>query len=368
VAVALLYRQELKEYDFGPGHPFRGDRYETFPRFLRENLPEDDNYRVIETEKATDEDLLRICSQEYIDFTRGFYQAASSGLTYPGQFSRFQSGDNFPAGRPGKLEEAARLVVGQAKLACNLVSGNKYKKAISIGGGLHHAQADYGEGFCIYNDVAFCGLYLIQECGLERVLILDTDAHAGNGTSDYFYSNPNVLFIDVHQDPRTVYPGTGFAHQTGSGDGKGFTINIPLPVNAGFDSYRLAFESIIEPVAREFKPQVIVRNGGTDPHFADGLTRLGLTVKDFQKLGGKVRELAGVCDGKVIDLICSGYNERVLPYGWLALITGLAGIELEIAEPEPVPQRFGQDSSLKEMETVIREVKEQLKGYWDCLR
>ncbi len=368
MAFAILYRQELKEYDFGPGHPFRGDRYEIFPRFLRENLPEDDNYRVLEAEKAADEDLFRICRKEYIDFTRDFYQAASAGLSYLGQFSRFQSGDNFPAGRPGKLEEAARLVIGQAKMACDLVLGDKFKKAVSIGGGLHHAKPDYGEGFCLYNDVAFCGLYLMQEYKLERILILDTDAHAGNGTSEYFYGEPKVLFIDLHQDPRTLYPGTGFAHQIGSGEGKGFTINIPMPVDAGYDAYRLAFESIVEPVVREFSPQIIVRNGGTDPHFADGLTRLGLPVKGFRMLGGKVREMSAVCGGKVIDLIASGYNERVLPYGWLALITGLAGIELSLEEPEPVPPGFSLDSSLRETATVIQEVKRQLKDYWACLR
>ena len=368
MAFAILYRQELREYDFGPGHSFRGDRYEIFPRFLRENLPEDDNYRILEAERAADEDLLRICRKEYINFTRGFYQAASSGLSYPGPFSRFHSGDNFPVGKPGQLEAAARLIIGQAKMACDLVLGGKFKKAVSIGGGMHHAKPGYGEGFCIYNDVAFCGLYLIQEYGLERVLILDTDAHAGNGTSEYFYGEPKVLFIDLHQDPRGLYPGTGFAHQIGSDDGRGFTINIPMPVNAGYDSYRLAFESIVEPVTREFRPQIIIRNGGSDPHFADGLTRLGLPVKGFRMIGEKVREMAGVCEGKAIDLIASGYNERVLPYAWLALISGLAGIELSIEEPEPVPQRFSMDSSLAETEMVIEEVKGHFKDYWACLR
>jgi len=368
MAFALLYRQELSEYDFGPGHPFRGDRYQIFPQFLRENLAEDDNYRLIEAELATDEDLLRICHQEYIDFTREYYQAASAGLSYPGPFSRFHSMDNHPVGKPGKLEEAARLVVGQAKMACDLVLAGKFPKAVSIGGGLHHAQANYGEGFCLYNDVAFCGLYLIQEYKLERILILDTDAHAGNGTADYFYEEPRVLFIDLHQDPSSLYPGTGFTHQTGSGAGMGFTINLPMPVYAGVESYRLAFETIIQPVAREFRPQIIVRNGGSDPHFADGLTDLGLSVSGFRMIGEKTREIAELGGGKAVDLIASGYNQQVLPYAWLALISGLAGIELEVAEPEPVPERLGTDSSLAATEGVLAEVSRQLKDHWSCLR
>ncbi len=368
MAFAILYRPELKEYNFGPGHPFRGERYETFPRFLRENLPEDDNYRVLRAEAASDDDLRLICREEYIDFTREYYRAANLGLNYPGRFGRFHSPDNLPAGRPGMLEDAARFVVGQAKMAGDLVQGGKFSKVVSIGGGLHHAKRDYGEGFCLYNDVAFSALYLLKKYGLERILVLDTDAHAGNGTSEYFYEDPKVLFIDIHQDPRTLYPGTGFTHQIGSGSGKGFTINIPLPPDAGDDSYRLAFESVVEPVAQEFKPQIIIRNGGSDPHFADRLTNLGLSLKGFRMIGEKVRQMAGICDGREIDLIASGYNETVLPYAWLSLISGLAGIELDLEEPEPAPREFITDSAFAGTKHVIEEVKRQLKEYWSCLR
>ena len=368
MAIGILYQEKLSEYDFGPGHPFRGDRYQLFPKFLRENLAEDDNYRILKAEPASDENLLLVCRKDYIDFTREYYKAANLGLDYPGQFYSFQSADNMPAGKPGKLEEAARLIVGQARTACNLVQEGKFKKAISIGGGMHHAKPSYGEGFCLYNDVAFCALYLMQEYKLERILVLDTDAHAGNGTCEYFYDEPRVLFIDLHQDPRTLYPGTGFADQIGSGSGKGFTVNVPMPVGADFDSYQLVFDSIVQPIAREFKPQVIIRNGGSDPHFNDGLTNLGLSVKGFRMIGERVREMAEVCGGKTIDLIASGYNKSVLPYAWLALISGLAGIELEVEEPEPVSQRFRVDSTFAATEGVVQEVRNHLKDYWACLR
>ncbi len=366
--LAILYRDELREYDFGPGHPFRGDRYEVFPQFLRENIPEDDNYRILKAEPASDDDLLLICQKDYIEFTRGYFQAANAGLRYSGRFSQYHSGDNAPIGRPGRLEEAARLIIGQAKLACELVQEGKFEKVVGLGGGMHHARRAYGEGFCLYNDVAFCGLYLMQKYRLERILILDTDAHAGNGTSEYFYEEPKVLFIDLHQDPRTLYPGTGFAHQIGSGAGKGFNINIPMPVYAGYESYKLAFESIVEPVTKEFNPQIIVRNGGSDPHFADGLTNLGLPVTGFRMIGEKVREMAAVCGGRVIDLIGSGYNAQVLPYAWLAIIYGLAGIGLEVGEPEGVERNSGPDPRLQETREVIEEVRRNLRDYWKCLR
>jgi len=368
MSIAILYREELKEYDFGPGHPFHGERYQLFPRFLRQNLAEDDDYRIVKSDWASDEDLLLICQKDYIDFTRDYYRALNLGLDYPGQFSHFHSGDNRPVGKPGKLEEAARLIIGQAKMACQLVQEGSFEKVVSIGGGLHHAKPAYGEGFCLYNDVAFCALNLIDKYNLARILILDTDAHAGNGTSEYFYEEPRVLFIDLHQDPRTLYPGTGFAHQIGSGSGKGFTINVPMPVYAGYDSYESVLDEIVHPVVEEFRPQIIIRNGGSDPHFNDGLTNLGLPVKGFSMIGEEVREIARICDGKVIDLIASGYNKEVLPYGWLALICGLAGIKITVEDPEPIPQRFQKDPSLAETKKVIQEVKEYHQDYWRWLR
>ena len=369
MAIGILYREELKEYDFGPGHPFRGDRYEIFPEFLKDTLPENNNYRIIKAEPASDEDLSLICQKDYIDFTKEYYKAANLGASYPNPFYRFHSGDNQPImGETGKVEEAARLIVGQAKTACELVQEGKFKKVVSVGGGMHHAKSSYGEGFCIYNDVAFSALYLMQEYKLERILILDTDAHAGNGTSEYFYRDPRVLFIDIHQDPKTVYPGTGFAHEIGLDKGKGFTVNVPLPIYAGDDSYRLAFESIVQPLTEEFRPQLIIRNGGSDPHLNDGLTTLGLSLRGFRMIGEKVQEMAQICDDKAIDLLASGYNKRVLPYAWLALIAGLTGIELKIEEPEPVPQRFSSDLALAETEKIIGDVKNRLKDYWTCLR
>jgi acetoin utilization protein AcuC len=365
--LAILLTEELKEYDFGPGHPFRGSRYPNFHGFLTEYLRSAD-YHIVDAEKGTDEDLLLICTREYIEFTREYYRAAHLGLDYNGRFYLFHSADNRPIGKPGKVEEAARLIIGQAKKAVDVVEREEYKKAVSIGGGLHHAHPSFGEGFCLYNDVAFIGTYLMRRYDLQRILIVDTDAHAGNGTSEYFYQDPRVLFIDLHQDPRTLYPGTGFVHQIGEKEGKGYTVNVPLPIAAGYDSYKLVFDEIVRPLASEFKPQIIVRNGGSDPYLNDQLTRLGLPINGFRMIGEMVRGIAEICDGKEIDLIASGYNERILPYAWLALISGLAGIELPLVEPEHIPERYRKDVALPNTEKVVGLVKENLSEYWRCFR
>ena len=362
--VGILCSEELREYDFGPGHPFRGDRYDIFPDFLRQFMPPAE-YRLMRAPPADREDLLLICDDAYIDFTAEYFEAARLGLSFPGPFYRFHSEDNRPVGRPGRLEEAARLVIGQAKEACELVQKGAFKKVVSVGGGLHHAKRSYGEGFCLYNDVAFSAIYLKSKCGLEKVLILDTDAHAGNGTSDYFYEDNEVLLIDLHQDPHTLYPGTGFVSQIGSGKGKGFTVNVPLPPRAGYESYKLVFESIVEPLVHEFRPHVIVRNGGSDPHFSDPLTHLGLSVKGFRMIGERTRQLSELCEGKVVDLIASGYDRKVLPYAWMALVSGLTGIALPLDEPEGMLDRV-EGEPLTETKIVISDVERELRPYWRC--
>ena len=369
MTVAILYRDELKEYDFGSGHPFHGDRYGSFMKLLRRRLPPDDCYQVLEAEPATEDDLFKICDEDYVHFCHDYYHAAHAGwIGYFENYTRYQSTDNKPVGTPGNVEEAARLIVGQAKMACDLVHRGQYIKAISVGGGMHHAKRRFGEGFCIYNDVAFAAQYLLESCKLERVMVLDTDAHAGNGTAEYLRCNPKVLFVDMHQDPQTIYPGTGFVNDIGADGGKGHTVNIPLPVLAGNASYLLAFDEVILPLAREFKPQIIIRNGGSDPHCADGLTYLGMTIAGFRVVGDKVRQMAEVCGGRQIDLIASGYNPTILPYAWLSLVSGIADFPITVEEPEQIPEQFQQDLALEDTRMVLEEVKKHLRDYWKCFR
>jgi acetoin utilization protein AcuC len=360
---AVLFRKEINEYDFGENHPFHGRKGEIFLNFFKEKINTD--FPIIESKKSDDNDLLLICEKEYIEFTKNYFRAKYEGKDFDGKFFLFHSLDNLPQGKPGNIEEAARYIIGQAKLASDLVMQKKFKKVISIGGGLHHAKKNFGEGFCLYNDVAFCAKYLIKKYGLKRILILDTDAHAGNGTLEYFYDNPKVLFIDLHQDPKTLYPGTGFVEQKGTGKGKGFKINIPLPVFSGDLSYKMVFEEIIEPVVKEYKPEIIIRNGGSDPHFSDPLTNLGLTIKGFKIIGEKVRDLSLLCEGREIDLIASGYNLEILNYCWTALLSSILGIDINLEEPfqfEKIKE------PIEEVKFLIQKIKKEFQSFWQNLR
>jgi acetoin utilization protein AcuC len=311
---------------------------------------------------ASDEDLSLWHEKDYIQTIRD----ASSGVPVWNLW-RYISGDNVNS-RTGKfpmgIEDAARVIVKNSMLACDLVEDGKYEKAVSLGGGLHHAKSSYGEGFCVYNDVVISARHLIKKYALDRILILDTDAHAGNGTFDAFNSDPRVLLVDLHQ--RGIYPGTGFEHDIGAGKGKGFMVNVPLTAFAGDEDYRLVFDELVFPLAEEFHPQFVIRNGGSDPHFDDPLAQLGLTLDGFHFIGESVRKVSKVCDGKEVDLICSGYTPHVLARAWTALLAGLAGIKLDEKLDESSANGRTRET-LEETAKVVNTVKRNLRPYWTCM-
>lgn len=357
----IIYSDELKNYDFGPGHPFRGDRFASFFQLYREKLGEDKNFQLVENnEPVSDKELQLWHTQEYIKVVK----AASSGTAIPHLY-RFISQDNLNpiSGKfPHGIERAARIIVKNSMLAFDSVQKQKSEKAVNIGGGLHHAKSCYGEGFCIYNDVVITARYGLEKYNLERILILDTDAHAGNGTCEAFYSDPHILFIDLHQ--KGIYPGTGFADEIGAGEGEGFTVNFPLAPGTGDESYELIFDKIILPLAREYKPEIVIRYGGSDPHPSDEITQLGLTLKGFKMIGSKVREISKLCANRSVDLICSGYKPDVLSKAWLSLITGLADVEVELEEPL---SEVEESQNIPETKELIKRVKENLKPYWESM-
>jgi acetoin utilization protein AcuC len=358
--IGIMFSEKLQDYDFGPGHPFRGDRFGSFMAYFQEKLGKSERFEVIMNDEGASDDDLSLWHEE--DYIRAM-QEASADAPVPDLLS-YVSPDNVnPRTRhfPKGIEKAARVVVKNSMLACELVEEREYEKVVSIGGGLHHAKPRYGEGFCVYNDVVISAKHLMEKYRMKRILLLDTDAHAGNGTSEAFYSDPRVLLIDLHQ--KHIYPGTGCQNELGEGEGEGFTVNIALPAYANDQSYRLAFDEIVFPLAEEFDPQFIIRNGGSDPHPSDEITQLGLTLEGFKYIGKSVREIAKMCDDKEADLICSGYKPQVLSRAWLALILGLADIEIELEEPTPL--RIRSDRASQEVQNVVSGMKKTLQSYWN---
>lgn len=353
--VGIAFHEKYRQYDFGPGHPFRGDRFGNAMKLFEEqgllNLP---NVSILKPEVAKLKDLLRVHNKSYVDLIFDF---AEKGRPY----------DLDTPVSPSILEAALYIMGGALKIGEFIYSG-EIERGVSLGGGLHHAGEDFGGGFCLFNDVAMLARYLQEKHGVRRVLILDYDVHAGNGTSDIFFSDSSVLFISVHQDPKTLFPGTGFVGQIGKGDGEGFNVNVPLPPGTRGETYFFALREIFVPLAKEFKPDIVLANGGSDPHFADILGSLGLTVKDFFDLSRLIANVAEeVCGGRVVLLVGSGYNPRVLPLCWYALAAGVAGVEkirvTDLSEP-PVEPPWCRER----VEATVKELSQILKKYWACFR
>lgn len=357
--VPILFSEKLKEYNFGKDHPFNVDRFDDFPQMLEQYLKNTD-YRLVETDPVDEIELRTIANPGYIEFTRQFFNSSEEERSAT-DFGKYHSQDNLPGRRSGKMETAARLVLGQAKKASDLVVDTDLGAAVSIGGGFHHAKPGSGEGFCLYNDVAFAAKHLLKKREIDRVLILDTDAHFGNGTYEYFSDDSRVLQIDLHQDPSTIYPGTGFVEQVGKANGKGYTINVPMPVKAGDRAYELVFRDIVVPVASQFDPSVIIRNGGADPYVGDPLTNLGVTLGGLNRIGDLTRQLRKDLGSGLVDLLVSGYSGDRLHRSWLSLITGLMGKEIDIDEAH----QDDPEEKLPETKVLIQKIQNVHRNYWD---
>ena len=353
--VLIAYHEKFKQYDLGVNHPFRGDRFVRAKEFFDErglfDLPE---VSLIEPKAASKEDLLKVHTERYVDY---IFKLADENRQYD---------IDTPVSKR-ILEGALYIIGGVLEVGRRVASGEADRGAV-LGGGFHHAGVDYGGGFCLFNDIAILINDIRRRFHIKRFLILDYDVHFGNGTSDIYYSDKEVLFISIHQDPRTIYPGIGFIHEIGSGEGIGLNVNLPLPMRTGEKSYLYALNEIFPPLAREFKPELIIANGGSDAHFADHLGSLGLTARGFFEISRMISSISEeVCDGRAILLIGSGYNIDVLPYCWYALLLGLIRPDLPADEiedfypPPPDPWR-----RIDEVKRIVDELKGILRGYWKC--
>jgi len=353
--VVITFDEKFEQYDLGEGHPFRGDRFANVRRFLEEQgLLSLSEVVLVEPQPASKEDLLRVHEENYVDL---IFRLAEENKPYDVETPVSE-----------EILEAALFIVGGAITCGESIYKEKAKRGISLGGGYHHAGRSYGGGFCLFNDVAVLVEYLRSEYDVKRFLILDYDVHFGNGTSDIYYRDPTVLYVSLHQDPRTIYPGTGFAWQIGEGKGEGYNVNVPLPPGTGDSTYLYALNEVFVPLAEEFKPEIIIANGGSDPHFADTLGNLRLTVKGFFNLSSKIREIAEkVCDGKLVLMPGSGYNPVILPLCWYALAAGVVGLE-EIRVKDLCAPPKDPSSCREKVENTISELIRLLRKHWTCFR
>jgi len=201
----------------------------------------------------------------------------------------------------------------------------------------HHATATQAEGFCLFNNIAIAAKYALSKYRLKRIAIIDFDVHHGNGTQEAFYDNPQVLYVSTHEFP--LYPGTGRVEETGSGEGRGATVNIPLPAGTGDAGYLEVFNQIIVPVVRRFNPQLVLVSAGYDAHWSDPLAMMAVSVTGFAQMTGIIKGLADeLCGGRVALTLEGGYPLDALAASVKATFDVLLG-NTDIEDPLGQSQR-----------------------------
>jgi acetoin utilization protein AcuC len=308
--VAVVVSERLARYGFGDGHPFGPDRHAAFVReFEARGL--DRRVRVLEPRTASEDELLAFHTPAYVDFVR---EKSVSGQGF------LDAGDT-PAFRG--VYEAAACVVGATLNAADAIMKGESRRAFVPIAGLHHAARDRAAGFCVFNDCGVAIELLRKRSGLKRIAYVDIDAHHGDGVFYAFEEDAAVIFADVHEDGRYLYPGTGFAHETGRGAAQGTKLNLPMPPGADVAAFAEVWPQVTAHLER-FEPEFIILQCGADSLEGDPITHLRFSSKTH---GRAARELAELADefghGRVLALGGGGYNRANIAHAWTAVVENL---------------------------------------------
>jgi acetoin utilization deacetylase AcuC-like enzyme len=275
------------------------------------------SFAPIEPRRATDEELGRVHDPRFVEWLR----------TLSGE-QGFIDADTYVS--PESVAIAELAAGGTVAMVDALLDGPVKRGIALVRPPGHHARPDHAMGFCLLNNVAIAAAHA-RARGLERVAIVDWDVHHGNGTQDAFFGDPSVLYMSTHQFP--FYPGTGALEETGEGEGKGYTVNVPLTAGGGDAVYRAAFERVILPVLEEYKPQLVLISAGFDASARDPLAEMTASPSAFGWMARALRRVADAsAEGRVAMVLEGGYDLVALEAGVLAATRGMVeGTALEIA-------------------------------------
>ncbi|HBB30948.1 MAG TPA: acetoin utilization protein AcuC [Cyanobacteria bacterium UBA8803] len=329
----FLYSPQVWQTGHGSNHPLKPERlqrtYELLAEYGAFKAP---NVKVIPPRAASDDELALFHTREYIDVV----QQLSSGSYRQDVFDYgFGSEDNpVFAG----MRELVGLSVGSALQGAELLLKGSCDVAFSYSGGLHHAAPNRASGFCVFNDAAVVIHWLLQH--VQRVAYVDIDVHHGDGVQDAFYSSDRVLTISLHQDGRTLFPGTGAMEEIGIGKGQGYSVNVPLPPYTGNDTYLWAFNQIVPPLLERFNPDIVVTQLGVDTHYLDPLAHLELTTKGQMALFEALSRLAP----RWLALGGGGYDISVVPRSWTLAFGVMSGQSFPDELPTAYRTNYGGES------------------------
>ncbi len=324
--VPVVYDKAYDRYFFGPTHPFSPIRQHMVLDLL-EALGERPD--IIAPRLATSEEIGRSHSTEFIEQVKAAEKGRSTAETR-----------QYGLGTPDVpvfdgMDEAARIIVGGTMHAAELIADGVAPIVLQLGGGLHHAHRGMASGFCVYNDLS-CAIRRFRENGW-RIAYLDIDVHHGDGVQSIHEHERDVLTISLHESGHYLYPGSGFAHEIGKGDGRGFSINLPLEPGTSDASYLDVFESVVPHTLAWFQPDVMVIQSGVDAHFRDPLADLLLTSRGFERLFRRILELVHkYSGGRALFTLGGGYDLDSAGRLWTMLYLILQGHTL----PDELPSSY----------------------------
>ena len=338
---AFVWDPAVTGYRFRPDHPFNPRRLELSVSLMESmGLLSAPHVTVVPPRQATDKELLRVHSREYVDTVKRLSREGASAA----EGWRWGLGTDDTPVFPG-MHDVTALVTGATIRAAELVMSGEYTRAFNIAGGLHHAHRDRGSGFCVYSDLS-AAIAWIREAHGARVMYIDYDAHHGDGVQGIFYRDPDVLTLSIHESGRYLFPGTGFVDELGEGDGYGYSLNLPLEAFTEDGSWIPLYEKLLAEVAEAFRPDVIVLQNGCDGHVLDPLTHLRATTRLYEETVRVTCEVADrLCGGRIVATGGGGYAIwSVVPRAWTLVWAGLSGQAAPNAVPHDWIERWQYES------------------------
>ncbi|MES0371943.1 MAG: acetoin utilization protein AcuC [Mariprofundaceae bacterium] len=308
--VQVYIGEKLARYGFGEGHPFGPDRMDAFwNEAIKQGL--DRKVAIADPVEAIEEMIHRFHTSSYIERVKQLSKSGEGYLDY-GDTPAFKG-----------VYEAAATVVGSGLAAVESVMKGEYPRCFIPIAGLHHARRDMAAGFCAFNDAGVLIEVLRFIHGVKHIAYVDIDAHHGDGVFYAFESDPDLWIVDIHEDGRYLYPGTGFADETGKGEAKGTKLNLPLMPGADDSEFYRVWPDA-EAHIRASKPEIIIFQCGADSIANDPITHMRFTPAAHAHATESLRRIADeFCQGRLIALGGGGYNRGNLAAGWSAVLSSM---------------------------------------------
>ncbi len=348
MSTGIFYHPIYEKHVLSPGHPERPERVKAaIDRLESESLLGKDKAQLVKPSKIDLDSVYNIHDKEYImnlkrksDQGRGGFTLDTSVNEYTYQAALLAAGGGIDAVK-GVLDES----YNNAYVVCRPPG--------------HHAEHARAMGFCYINNIAVAASYLVTERGINRVLILDYDAHHGNGTQNAFYSDDRILYIGIHQDGRTLFPGSGFPEELGRGKGEGYNVNLPVYPGSGDQSYSVAFEGVINDLFEAYRPEFLLVSAGFDCHYKDRLTNLGLTLSGIADINSRLVTLARkYTGGRIVYFLEGGYELDVIGSVSCNLVRELLRFEVTPREERHQEKK----KTINYTKTLVKNVRDSLKG------